>query len=335
MLEKPDIRDEQLIDCLGADYGLRVTRLTFLPLGADVHSAAYRADTVDAGYFVKLRSGAFDELAVVIPRLLHEQGMAQVIAPIPTSDGRLSSHVAQYAVVVSPFVEGRNGVDRELSDHDWTELGSAMRAIHRAAVPEALRQRLPREAFSPEWRERVRAFQAHVQATTYPEPSAARLAALLRDQRQTVSALVGRAELLGDALRRRDLPLVVCHGDLHGWNVLIDADDRLYVVDWDTLILGPKERDLMFVGAGIGGSQWHSEGASARFLEGYGPADIDATAVAYYRCERVVQDIAAYCEQLLLTEAGATDRPSALAQLARQFDPGGVIEIALAADAPR
>ena len=58
---------------------------------------------------------------------------------------------------------------------------------------------------------------------------------------------------------------------------------------------------------------------------------VDAMAVAYYRCERIVQDIAAYCEQLLLTEAGAADRPSALAQLATQFDPGGVIEIALAA----
>ena len=45
---------------------------------------------------------------------------------------------------------------------------------------------------------------------------------------------------------------VVCHADLHNGNSLIAKDGALYIVDWDTAMLAPPERDLMFVGSGLG-----------------------------------------------------------------------------------
>ena len=48
------------------------------------------------------------------------------------------------------------------------------------------------------------------------------------------------------------------------------------MVDWDGLLLAPRERDLMFVA----GEEW------TRFLEGYGPAALDRTVLAYYRAAR-------------------------------------------------
>ena len=83
MLEKPDLPDEQLIACLQHDYGLRIVQVDFLPLGNDMNTAVYRVVADDARpYFLKLRSGDFDEITVAIPRLLSDQGMAQIIAPI-------------------------------------------------------------------------------------------------------------------------------------------------------------------------------------------------------------------------------------------------------------
>ena len=61
MLEKPDISDELIISCLQEEYDLRVAALTFLPLGADMGTAVYRAVTEDGtAYFLKLRKG-FEE----------------------------------------------------------------------------------------------------------------------------------------------------------------------------------------------------------------------------------------------------------------------------------
>jgi hypothetical protein len=47
------------------------------------------------------------------------------------------------------------------------------------------------------------------------------------------------------------------------------------IVDWDDPVLAPRERDLMFVGAGVGGA-WNREDESAAFYRGYGPVTVDA-----------------------------------------------------------
>ena len=43
MLDKPDFEDEKIIACLQAEYGLRIVQVAFLPLGADLSTAVYRA----------------------------------------------------------------------------------------------------------------------------------------------------------------------------------------------------------------------------------------------------------------------------------------------------
>jgi len=43
MLEKPDIPDAEIIACLQEAYDLDVGQIVFLPLGADRHTAVYRA----------------------------------------------------------------------------------------------------------------------------------------------------------------------------------------------------------------------------------------------------------------------------------------------------
>jgi spectinomycin phosphotransferase len=332
MLEKPDLPDELLIACLQHDYGLRIVQVDFLPLGNDLNTAVYRVVADDArSYFLKLRSGAFDEITVAIPRLLSDQGMAQIIAPIATSAGQLWTRLEAYAVILFPFVAGRNGFEVEVSDRQRVELGAALKRIHTLAVPEALRQRLPREIYAPYWRELVRGFQAHAEDTTFTEPVAAQLAALLRAKRTVIDDLILRAEQRASLLQNRSLEYVLCHADIHAANLLIDANDSLYIVDWDTLIVAPKERDLMFVDSGID-NVWRSAREQALFYQGYGEAELESIALAYYRYERIVEDIAAYCQQLLLTDQGGKDREEGLRQLTSQFLPGNVIEVAYASE---
>jgi spectinomycin phosphotransferase len=333
MLEKPDILDQQLIACLQRDYGLHIAQLDFLPLGADPNTAVYRAVAADTRpYFLKLRRGAFDQITVEVPHLLSQQGMPQVIAPIATTSGELSTRLDGFAIILSPFVEGRNGFEVELTDRQRIEIGAALKRIHTLAVPDQLRRRIPRESYGPHWRDQVRTFQARAEDGAYAEPAAAALAALLRAKRPIIDALVLRAEQLADQLQSRELEYVLCHADIHGGNVLIDPAGRLYIVDWDTLILAPKERDLMFIGAGID-DIWPGAREHALFYQGYGSTEIDMTALAYYRYERIVEDIAIYCEQLLLTDEGGEDRQEGLRQLVGQFGPGAVIEIAFASEA--
>jgi spectinomycin phosphotransferase len=335
MLEKPDLPDEKLISCLRDDYGLPVAHIVFLPLGNDVNTAVYQVVADDGTlYFVKLRRGAFDEAIAAIPQFLSECGIRQVIAPIETHAGQLWTHVDAFAVIVSPFVQGRNGFEAPLSAHQWQELGAALKGLHTAVVPPSLGDHIPHEIYSPYWRNLVRMFRARIEDTVFPEPTAAKMVAFLRSRRDEIASIVGRAEALGAALQARSLDQVLCHADIHAGNVLIDGADALYIVDWDTMTFAPKERDLMFIGGGIGGV-WQSAEEEALFYRGYGQTEIDPMALAYYRYERIVQDIAAYCEQLLLTEEGGADRERSLGYFLDQFLPNSVVAIADATDAVR
>ena len=124
----------------------------------------------------------------------------------------------------------------------------------------------------------------------------------------------------------------MCHTDIHGGNILITDKDEFFIVDWDAPLLAPKERDLMFIGGGID-DIWKSKRDETDFYEGYGKTEIDFTVMAYYRYERVIEDLAAYAEQLLSTDEGGADREQAYRWFTSNFEAGQTIETATGTEA--
>jgi spectinomycin phosphotransferase len=333
MLEKPDLKDETIIAGLNDEYGLLVAQVSFLPLGADRNTAAYRIVTGDeTPYFLKLRAGHFEDTSVVLPKFLSDQGIEPIIAPLTTTTGQLWASLDAFTAILYPFVEGQNGYEIYLSEHHWREFGMALRRIHTVVMPPALARRIRPETFTPEWREMVKTFLERIEVDVFDEPVAAKLAVFLRANRDGILDLVRRAEWLAQALQAQSPEFVLCHSDIHAGNVLIDAHGAFYIVDWDDPILAPKERDLMFIGGGQGFVGRTAQEEEALFYKGYGQTQIDPRALAYYRYERVIQDIAAFCQQILLTNEGGRDREQSFQYLKSNFLPRGTIEIAYESD---
>jgi spectinomycin phosphotransferase len=333
MLEKPGLPDGKIISCLQEHYGLHITRLAFLPIGADQNTAVYRAVADDERpYFVKLRRSDFDEIAVALLEFYRQQGIRQIIAPLATRSGHLWTDLETYKVILYPFVEGKDCYEVAMSDRQWVEFGAALQRIHAAAVPATLSRRIPRETFSPRWRDSIYMSMQCIDSETYADPVAQKVAAFLQARRAQVLDLVRRAERLAQALQARPGELIVCHSDIHAGNILVASDGEIFIVDWDNPILAPKERDLMYAGGGQF-SGWRTPQEEERlFYQGYGPVQVNQSALAYYRYERIVTDIAIYCEQLLGTDEGGDDREQSLKYLMSNFEPNGVIEIAYQSD---
>ena len=333
MLEKPDLQDEEVVACLQDEYGVLAVQVAFLPLGADRNTAVYRvvADN-ETPYFLKLRSGVFDETSVALPRFLSDQGIAQIIAPLTNKAGQLWARLDTFKVILYPFVEGHNGYEVAMPDRQWSEFGSAFKRIHTAAVPPTLIRHIRQETYSPQGRAIVKASLERVEDGVFNDSVAVRLAAFLKAKHDEILDLVRRAERLARALQARSLESVLCHSDIHAGNVLIDANGALYIVDWDDPILAPKERDLMFIGGGQGFIGHTAQEEETLFYRGYGQTEIDPIALAYYRYERIVQDIAVYCEQQLMTSEGGEDREQSFKYLKSNFLPNGTIEIAYKSD---
>lgn len=327
MLIKPNFKDEEIIACLRDAYGLTIDKVLFLPIGADFNTAVYRITTNDGtDYFLKLRSGEFLEASVSVPKYLADLGIKQVIPPIPTKTGELWTSLASFKAILYPYIEGCNGVEAKLSEDQWVQFGASIKKLHSADIPNTLTSGIPRETFSSKWRETVKAFLIRIENEVFEEPVAVKMALFLKSKRCEILKLVERAEELAITIQKQPLNYVLCHADMHGWNLIIDKENALYIVDWDTLIFAPIERDLMFVGAGIWVSSLTAAEEASLFYKGYGQTKINQDAMAYYRFGRIIQDIGDYCEYIFLSDEGGDDRMQCFEHLQPVFLPNGAIE---------
>jgi 5-methylthioribose kinase len=125
----------------------------------------------------------------------------------------------------------------------------------------------------------------------------------------------------------------ICHGDIHAANILISKDD-FFIVDWDTLIMAPKERDLMFIGAGIA-NKWNTEHEAELFYRGYGEYDtVNLSIINYYRYIRIIEDIVVFSEQFFAQNTDEKNQKTIIEIVEKTFLPGNVVEVALRTDHP-
>jgi spectinomycin phosphotransferase len=273
-----------------------------------------------------LRKG-FTEIVVTVPLFLRSQGIQEIIIPFETKTKGYWADFGDYKMILYPFIEGKNSFDMDLSDRHKRRLGRTLKAIHAVQVPLELRRLIPQESFSPHWREGLKSLQVQAEETFHQDPPAANLAAFIKSRRNEINLLIGRTEELAADVQSRPLELALCHTDIHRANMLVTGEDEFYIVDWDAPLLAPKERDLMFIGGGID-YIWKNKQDEALFYEGYGETVINFALLAYYRYERVIEDLVAYGEQLLLTGEGGADREEAYRRFTGNFEPGETIAIA-------
>lgn len=331
MIEKPLLSDQHIIDCLKTDYGIKVISLSFLPLGADMNASVYKAQTHDKTYFVKLKRGHHHELSVALAKLLHDAGIAQIIAPINTIQGQPTQYIDDFTLIVYPFIKGEDGFSRNLTDEQWVTLGKAMRQVHEMDIPLSIQNQIRREVYSSKWREVVRSLYPIIEGEHLGDDIALKLFKFMKDNKTVIQRLVDTADMLSHQIQQQSPTFVLCHSDIHGGNVLVDNNDTLYIVDWDEPIMAPKERDLMFIGGGVA-NVWNKPHEIDFFYQGYGKTAVNQAILAYYRHERIVEDIAIYGQQLLLTVAGGDNRPVMYQHFMDMFEPNGVVEIALNTD---
>lgn len=331
MLEK-NFGEQRIIDCLKSAYGINVTTLTHLLLGADLDASVYKADVHNqSSFFVKQKGGYNLEIGTALQALLHDAGIQQVISPVKTIHGELTQYIDDFTLIVYPFIAGHDGFSGDLTKDQWITLGKTLRQVHEFHLPSSINEHIPREIYSARWQTAVRSMYSHMETEVTSDETGRKLLTFMKEQKVTIQHIVNRAEKLAQKLQKESPEFVLCHSDIHGGNVLIANNGDLYIVDWDQPIMAPKERDLMFIGGGVA-NVWNNPHEQDFFYTGYGETEISNIALAYYRYERIVEDIALYSQKLLLTTEGGTTRQEMYKHFIAMFEPNGVVDIACRTD---
>ncbi len=337
MRESPKLPDALIQATLQIQYDLSIVTLTFLPIGNDAASFVYRVVASDGtNYFLKVRmSLGFSAPSIVIPRFLYEHGIAHIITPVPTKTQTLWVHLNDFVLSLYPFIDARTATEAGLTKQHWHALGATLRQIHSSQLPGEILQIVPQETFIPSRRQVLRDLESVISnKQNLVDPIQRQLSEFWQMRQNEIHVLIDKTDRLGNQLRQATLPRVVCHADLHTWNVLLDAAQYMWIVDWDETMLAPKERDLMFVIGGIGRNLVSAE-QTAFFLQKYDNDDaaIDHRALGYYRYAWAVQEMGAYAEDVFFAPDLSTPaRSDSLRAFIDIFAPGNIVDIAHTSD---
>lgn len=333
MRQQLDLSENMIAVCLHRQYGLDATEIRYLPIGYDLNAWVYQALTAtETAYFVKIRAGNVNPASLIVPRILIEHGIPNILAPVRTKTQELCCSLDSFSVLVYPFIQGGNAKITGLSDSQWREFGATLKAIHTGNFAYLLAGKVPAEKFSIPSARLVERITAEIPGIDKKSPATVRLAAFWAEQGPMIAHLIDRAKRLGKQLQSRSFEYVLCHADIHAANILVSTEGRIYLIDWDGPLLAPRERDLLFV-AGSTIARRVQPYEEALFFESYGNIEIDMTALAYYRYERILEDIGEQGQRVLWDSQMSEEAKAAEAEgVLLHFQPGEIVESALEAD---
>jgi hypothetical protein len=225
--------------------------------------------------------------------LREEAGLDFVIAPLPTAAGQTVARVSErYSLVIHPYVTGTAaGEDGEFaSAGDRKAVVDLLIQLHRARAGH------PRtDDFTVPHLDKLRAMIGHPSSGWRGGPYARPAQELLRAQARDLQVLITEYQSLAEKAAAQPERMVITHGEPHAGNVIITADGPV-LIDWDTVLIAPPERDL-----------WDLAGDGPSLLDRYTAATgtrIDDGALTLYR---LWFDLAEVGEYLCLFQAPHED----------------------------
>lgn len=219
--------------------------------------------------------------------LRHHDRLRFVVAPIPAVHGETVLPVSpKYAVAVFPFVRGASGrFGEERPADERQQLVDMLAKLHRST---SAATRAPHGQIVLPRRDVLEAALGELHRTWHGGPFAEPARALLASSAERLRHLLETFDQLAEHVAASP-ELVITHGEPHPANI-IRAGHRGMLIDWDTVGLGPPERDLWFVVTGTGDEARRYSAVTGR--------PVNRPALAFYRIRWALDDISAFVHQL-------------------------------------
>jgi thiamine kinase-like enzyme len=262
LTEPRDLERSELEQVLADRWGLRDPQLDYLAVGFGSHHWS-AVDSRGGRSFVTvddLEAGtrttpdpdsaldALDRAYRTAALLRDDAALEFVVAPQFDREGEVIRRLGhRYAVTVAPLIDGESSEYRpHESPDDRRELGAMLGRLHSAThhVPAELPRR---EDFALPSRTALVDALRDLDRTWDSGPFAEGTRKLLQVSAHDLELRVHEFDELVADVRESSDSWVITHGEPHRGNVIRDPQGGALLVDWDTTLIAPRERDLQMV----------------------------------------------------------------------------------------
>ena len=305
----PDLPDAALTRALLEHWGIRADTVDHRPVGFGSHHWAVVAGR--ARWFLTIddldvrrrtrsdtRAGVRARLAAALStaRELADGGLGFVVAPIPTAVGDLLVDVGDhFAAALYPHIVGRSreGDDGYRTTAERRTVLDLIIDLHQSASRHARVDDL-----SIGMLDGLQLAVGELGRPWTAGPYSERCRRLLDERAAPLLRLVDAYRVIaGEVLAAPDR-FVLTHGEPHPGNTLV-TDRGLVLIDWDTVLIAPPERDL-----------WSLAGNDRQLLDAYTAATgtgVQEAAMVCYAVRWDLDEIAGYVTLLRHPHADSAD----------------------------
>lgn len=265
----PGFPEDALLAVLSSGWHLSVAKATYRPVGFGGH---HWAATDDAGrrWFVTVddlaarRDRPDEPLPGVRQRLeralaaawsLHDQGRRYLAAPVWGDSPHLVQPLGEeFAVSLYEHVEGDGfpwmpdgWKSRRLDRGHRTAVLEIVKILHEETLPPSVVPDV--DDFAVSQRDILTELLDGGGAMPDSGPYAQRTGALLAENTRMLRRVLARYDKLADIGRDQSDRFTLTHGEPHPGNTM-RTDTGYVLIDWDTALTAPRERDLWHFGVG-------------------------------------------------------------------------------------
>lgn len=244
-----DLTDEMVTDWLRNHWAIESTGVSYAPVGFGSHHWI-GLDQLRPRWFVKMDQLAdasdrpLAKLRAItnVTKVLAAHGHEYVLPPLPSETGHLVVRVhRRWAMQVYPHISGRSTEHGTWDDPNEHAAVAAMIGRLHAVAP---LPPLTRWNFEISPRGSIERILVSLSQPWEGGPYAEPARALLVAARQTIVGLLDQYDSLANEIEADPTPFVLTHGEPKSDNLIRATSGRRYLIDWDSAMLAPRERDL-------------------------------------------------------------------------------------------
>ena len=254
MFTRPkDLTDDDIVRVVAEGWSIDAEHVEYAAVGFGSHHWHVRSgadrwflnvDDLDARRIdaTETRSSASNRLrdALTIARTLHDAGLEFVVAPMDSPRSHVIHPITdRYVGALYPYVDGEHHPFGPYPSHD-----ARLAVLDRLVQVHSMSCRaVAFDGLEIPGRDQLDIVLVGCDTEWGPGPYAAAARALLEQHRDELTRTLAHFDVRVDALRSSQPRTVITHGEPHRANT-IDTAHGVMLIDWDTALNSPPERDL-------------------------------------------------------------------------------------------
>ncbi|MHC1693839.1 MAG: phosphotransferase family protein [Eubacteriales bacterium] len=227
----------------------------------------------------------------------------KIVCPVLTKSGQYKCEDDYFIYLLSPYINGYTLCDKEMDSEQINEIAEIISELHHYGEEIPVDTKSIKENFAVPFCDKLLSI---IYSNPLNENEAINI---LHEYKEVLIKNIKLTQKLAQKLASENLHYVLCHTDVHGWNMI--QADKLILIDWEGMKLAPPEAYLF---AFIGNYFWHN--FSTQFMETYMSINknfiVNNDSLLFYQTRRRIEDICAFALELIYEEINKEDRRNSL-----------------------